>query len=94
MQKQTVELDFLGHKIPVKTEGDPTLVQEIVDLASLKLSDAKRRTPNASPHQIAVLALLDMTEEYVKARARAAEHRSKLTTQAESLVTKLEAELA
>ena len=90
---KTLELDLLGQKIPVKTEGDDGLIAEVVELANQKIDDARRRTPTAAPHQIAVLALLDMTEEYVKARARSADHRNKVTSRTSDLVKMIQAEL-
>jgi hypothetical protein len=65
-----VEIEFMGQKIPFRTEGDPALVREIVELAKERIDLAQKRAPNQAPHKIAMLALLDIAEEYIKAKGR------------------------
>lgn len=84
------EVEFLGQKITVKTEGDASTVREVIDLASMKIHDAKTRTPGAAPYQVALLALLDMTEEYVKARRRATDLRTEMTAKTEAILKAVE----
>jgi len=83
---QTLELDFLGQKVILKSEGDPEIVQEAIDVASLRLKDVARRTPGAASHQVALLALLDLAEEYVRSKRRAFDHKKKLEKRAQDLI--------
>ena len=73
-----IDFNFLGQKVVLKTEGDPALVKDVVALAKLMLKDAERRSKNVAPHQVALLALMDLAEEYVKARARLAEYKQEM----------------
>jgi len=88
-----LELDFIGQKIALKTEGNPELVSEVIELATIKLKDAERRGKGAPPHKLALLALLDLCEEYIRSKKRFQENRQNLTTRSEQLIELIEAEL-
>jgi hypothetical protein len=93
MKSQTVEMDFLGQKIILKSEGDADTIHESLDLAALRIKDVERRLPGAPAHQVALLALLDVCEEYVKAKRRATEHKRKLEKRAADLLSLMDAGL-
>jgi cell division protein ZapA (FtsZ GTPase activity inhibitor) len=90
---QTMELDFLGQKVVLKSEGDPEVVREAVEVASLRLKDVARRAPGATPDRVALLALLDLAEEYARAKRRASEHKKKLERRAQDLIQLVDAGL-
>ena len=75
---QSVELRFMGQKFVLKSQGDPDTIKEVVDLATLRLTDVERRAKGAAAHQVALLALLDLAKEYVKAKRRSQEHKKKI----------------
>lgn len=93
MEKQTVETEFLGQKLVLKTEGDPSFVQEVVDLASLKVKEAEGRAKGAAPHQVALLAVMDLAEDYLRAKKKATDYRSELGEKASHLLQLIETEL-
>ena len=84
-QQKTIELEFAGQKIALKCDGDSEIVQEAVALATLRLQDVERRAPGTAAHKIALVALLDLAEEYIKAKRRAVEHKKKLEKKAGDL---------
>jgi len=73
-----IEIDFMGQKISLKTQGDPEIIKEVVELVSLKLEDVRVRSKSSVPHQVALLALLELSEEYVKAKKKFSDHKKKL----------------
>lgn len=89
MSAQTFEIEFLGQKLTLKTGSDPETVQEAVELARDRIQDAQRRTKGAAPHQIALIALLDLSEEYIRARRRTQEYKSEITRRSSALVNEL-----
>lgn len=89
-KNQTVELEFMGQKLAIKSQGkspsDTELLKEAVAIASLKLKDVENRSKTAVAHQVALLALLEMCEEYLKAKRRAGEMRERVIEKTRTLV--------
>lgn len=83
---QQIELNFMGQKMVLKSGSDSELIQEAVDLATLKLKDAEKRSPGAAAHQVALLALMDLAEEYVRAKRRASEQKKKIEKRTSELM--------
>ena len=75
---QNVQLEFCGQKLGLKTKGDEEFVNEAVELAKLKLADATARGKGAAPHQLALIALFDLAEDYVRAKRRTQKHKEQL----------------
>jgi len=88
-----IELNFLGQKICVKSSADKDLVNEVADLVTQKLTEATKRGQGLAAHQVALLALLDITEEYVMAKRRVMEHRIKIDEKSKELSAWIENEL-
>lgn len=93
MQTHTVEVRLLGQRMVVKSQEDPALVQEVVEFASQRIKEAEKRANGAASHQIALLALLDLSEEYLKARRRALEHKQEINDKSLELLGLIETEL-
>lgn len=65
-----IELDLLGHKMKLKTDGDTDFVNEVLTLARGRLEVIDSRSKGVAAHHLALLALLDLAEEYVSAKRR------------------------
>lgn len=91
---QQVEVKLAGQKIVLKASGtSPELLNEIMDLVSVKLRNAEKRGKGTASHQVALVALLDLAEEYVKAKHRTAAFKQEMNTRSDSLLRLLESEL-
>ena len=93
MDKRVIEVDFFGEKISLKTQGDPEVVEEAIDLAMIKMANAKQRTKHGAPHRLAILALLDLAEEYVKAKERVSALKHEMGEKSEQINKLIEAEI-
>lgn len=82
----TAEVRVLGQRVVLKSAAAPEMVREAVELAQMKIKDAEGRAKGQAAHLVAVMALLDMAEEYVKARGRAAEQRKRFTEKSTQLL--------
>jgi cell division protein ZapA (FtsZ GTPase activity inhibitor) len=78
MKNQSVEINLLGQKTVLKTSGDPEEIREVVDLVSAKIKRAEERSKGQVPHHIALLALLELGEEYIQARKRFGNQKKKM----------------
>jgi cell division protein ZapA (FtsZ GTPase activity inhibitor) len=91
----TAEIRLLGQRIPLKTtDNDPEFTAEVIELVSNRLEAVEKRlTGQKSRHQVTLLALLDLAEEYVRAKKRTAQYKSEIEARAAELEAKLQSSL-
>ncbi len=93
---QTLQIELMGQKVSVRaTEADPIFVQEVVDLVTSKIQSAEKRMKGAQrhdQHQVILLALLDLAEEYLKAKQKTFEFHSQMEEKSRKLMDLLEPE--
>lgn len=94
MKQQAIEIKLLGQKIALKTsEVDPALTSQIVTLVQNRIKDAEQRAPKISaPHQIMLLALLDLAEEYILAKKRTTEFKQRVDEKSSHLLGLIDSE--
>lgn len=89
-----IEVKIQGQRIALKASGsDPEVVREVLSLVSERLRDAEKRGKGAASHQIVLLALLDVAEEYVRAKRRTIDLQGQMERKASQLLSLLETEL-
>ncbi|MFL5813551.1 MAG: cell division protein ZapA [Bdellovibrionia bacterium] len=83
----TAEIRLLGQRIALKTtDNDPEFTAEVIELVSSRLEAVEKRlTGQKSRHQVTLLALLDLAEEYVRAKKRTAHYKSEIEARAAEL---------
>lgn len=76
----TAEIRLLGQRIALKTtDNDPEFTAEVVELVSGRLEAVEQRlTGQKSRHQVTLLALLDLAEEYIRAKKRTAHYKAEI----------------
>ncbi len=98
MASRSFELDLLGQKIVLKANansaGDASkdvATQDVIDLVNIRIKEATRRLgKTASPSHVAILALVDMAEEYSRAKKRADSYRKAMDKKSEEILGFLE----
>jgi len=89
----SAEIKLLGQRIALKcSETDPELVDETIQLVSMLLRNAELRSKGVAAHQIAILALLDLAGEYVKAKRRTTTYKRQMDQKSQELLKLFEAE--
>jgi len=90
-----IEIPLMGQKIVLKTQADPKLVAEVTALVLERLSASEKRVKNANaPHLAALLALFDVTEDYVEAKRKILEHQQELLQQVRLLQSRVGRDLS
>lgn len=85
-KSHVIEIPLMGQKIVLKTQADPRLVEEVTSLVLERLSASEKRVKNANaPHLAALLALFDVTEDYVEAKRKIQEHQEELVAKVRQL---------
>jgi len=87
-RNHVIEIPLMGQKIVLKTQADPKLVEEVTALVLERLAASEKRVKNASaPHLAALLALFDVTEDYVEAKRKIIDHQLELVAKVNQLQT-------
>lgn len=83
----TAEIRLLGERIALRTtDNDPEFTAEVIELVSSRLEAVEKRLKGQkSKHQVTLLALLDLAEEYVRAKKRTAQYKSEIELRAAEL---------
>ena len=83
----TAEVQLLGHKIVLRTsDNDPEFAAEVIELVSARLEAVEKRLKGHKiPHQVTLLALLDLAEEYVRAKKGTADFKAEVETRSDEL---------
>jgi cell division protein ZapA (FtsZ GTPase activity inhibitor) len=85
-KKHVIEIPLMGQKVVLKTQADPKLVEEVTALVLERLAASEKRVKNANaPHLAALLALFDVTEDYVEAKRKISEHQEELVAKVNQL---------
>ncbi|HTL10913.1 MAG TPA: cell division protein ZapA [Bdellovibrionota bacterium] len=93
METAAYTIEILGQKVTVKSGTDPEVVQEALRIAALKTADAQKRLPRSAPYQLALLALLDLAEDYVRSKRRTSDYRKRLDEKTAETLALIEGEL-
>jgi len=81
------DLHVRGKKLSVRAEGDSEVVSDAVQVAQTKIDDAQKRLGERAPlQQVALLAILDLAEDYARAKKRTVEYRKRVDDKASSLL--------
>ena len=93
MQTQNIKLELKGTPITLKTTADPNKVRQVVQIARERIESVEKKAGNAAPHLIALLALMELAEEYVEAKSRSMDHGKRLREKTHHLFKLVEAEM-
>lgn len=83
------EFEFLGQKIVVKTAEESALAKSAISMATRKVNELKMKNPNLVSHQLAVLALLEISGDLVRDRKKMTQYRSELDQRCNELMLNL-----
>jgi cell division protein ZapA (FtsZ GTPase activity inhibitor) len=80
----TAEIRLLGERITLRTtDNDPEFTAEVIELVSNRLEAVEKRLAGQkSRYQVTLLALLDLAEEYVRAKKRTAQYKAEIEDRA------------
>lgn len=85
MSGQNIQIKFMGQRLAVKSQDDPELVKQVVDLVTLKLNSAESRARGVGPAQVAILAMLELAEDYLKAKQRVEEYQTEIQSKLDAI---------
>ena len=94
MRSGNAEIRLLGQKIVLKTSSkDVEAVRDVIDLVQTRIGESEKRIKGGgAPHQVALLALLDLAEDYVRSRKLTEEFKIQVEEKSERLLHLIENE--
>ena len=88
---QRAEIRFQGQRVFLRSSQlDPEHLEQVLRIVRQRLSDAESKCPTSPPHQVALLALLDLAQEYVQAKKRTLDFKKKLDEKSTRLLKVVE----
>jgi len=90
--KKTVTVKILDQLFTMSTDASPEKVEKISGFLNQTLEDIKvaTKSKSLSPYQMAVLAALNITGQYIDALERQSDFRSKVTEKSKKILGLLE----
>lgn len=81
----TIRVEIFGTEYPIKGDVDSDYIEKVARYVDRKMREVAEELSLVSPSKVAILAAMDITDEFFKER----EERERLTTQIESRVESL-----
>jgi len=82
---KVVHVEVYGQKYPIKTELDPAYVEQLTTFVESRMEMAAKTSPSSDAVGLAVLAALNITDEFFRTRASLTNNSGTMTARAEAL---------
>lgn len=84
-EKRVVQVEVHGQTYPIRTELDPRYVEELAQFVESRMALAAKASPSSDAVGLAILAALNITDEFFRTRDSLADRSGNLTARAEAL---------
>jgi cell division protein ZapA len=82
---KVVHVEVYGQKYPIKTELDPRYVEQLAAFVESRMELAAKTSPSSDAVGLAVLAALNITDEFFRTRSNLLNSSGNLTAKAEAI---------
>jgi cell division protein ZapA len=82
---KVVTVEVNGSRYPIRTTLDPQYVQQLAQFVELRIKLAAESAPSSDAVGLAVLAALNITDEYFRSRSAAHSSSGNISARAEAL---------
>jgi cell division protein ZapA len=93
-EPKIVNVEVHGQKYPIKTELEPGYVEELAQFVESRMALASRSSPSSDAVGLAILAALNITDEYFRAKSALSSNSGTLTARTEALEKMVDQALA
>ena len=84
-EPKVVTVEVHGQKYPIRTELDPGYVEELAQFVEARMALAAKSAPSSDAVGLAILAALNITDEYFRTRSALTNSSGTLTARAEAI---------
>lgn len=92
--KNRVRVNIYGEEYTVRADGDEDYIRQVAGYVDRKMRQIAEKVPNKSPARVAILAALNITDEYLAEKRRQEEGQSDIEERASSIITLLDEKLS
>ena len=84
-EPRVVHVEVHGQQYPIRTELDPRYVEELAGFVESRMALAAKASPSSDAVGLAILAALNITDEYFRARQNLTSDSGTLAARTEAL---------
>lgn len=84
--KKSVEIKLLNQKFNLKTDSDEAYVHRVSDFVNKKLFDVQEKTHSVSSLNVALLAALNIADDYFKMKGKKKDPRQEAKQKVQELI--------
>jgi cell division protein ZapA len=88
--KNVVQVQILGHQLPIRGDADPSYILELAEYVDRKMREVTQKMPVAAVSKVAILASLNIADELFKERANKSRTGNDVLGRAEQLTRRLD----
>ncbi|MCB9477502.1 MAG: cell division protein ZapA [Deltaproteobacteria bacterium] len=88
-----MDVTIMGRTISLRTDGDPEYVNQIVSYLNDKIEEIKKSHPDATELNLAILASLNIADDYMGALVRQRATFSQIEAHCDDLITMIDSHL-
>jgi cell division protein ZapA len=82
---KVVQIEIHGQKYPIKTELDPRYVEDLASFVEARMALAAKSSPSSDAVGLAILAALNITDEFFRTRTALNASSGTLSARAEAI---------
>ena len=82
---KVVQIEVHGQKYPIRTELEPRYVQELAQFVEGRMALASKASPSSDTVAIAILAALNITDEFFRTRSALTSDSGQIAARTEAL---------
>lgn len=84
-EPKVVQIEIHGQKYPIKTELDPRYVEDLAAFVETRMAMAAKSSPSSDAVGLAILAALNITDEFFRTRSALNANSGTLSARAEAI---------
>jgi cell division protein ZapA len=92
-QKNRVRVNIYGEEYTVRSDGDEEYIRQVSGYVDRKMREIADKMSNKSPSRIAILAALNITDEFFKEKNKENRDISEIEKRASEIITMLDDKL-
>src|SRR6478672_9153171 len=84
-ERRVVQVEVHGQKYPIRTQLEPSYVEELAQFVEARMALASKSSPSSDAVGLAILAALNITDEYFRTKSALTNSSGTVTARAEAL---------
>jgi len=89
-----VRVNIYGEEYTIRSEGDEEYIRQVAGYVDRKMREIAEKAPNKSHARVAILAALNITDEYFAERSKEKEGLQNLEERASTIISLLDEKLS